>query len=105
MPGQPIVDSRSWAAKGMLVFLEAYRLLLSPWIGQSCRFEPTCSRYAREAIETHGASVGAYLGACRLLRCHPWCDAGYDPVASPDQRRQAFRAARQRLLTRFTKTQ
>ncbi len=69
----------------MLWFLEAYRLLLSAWIGQSCRFEPTCSRYTREAVETHGAAVGAYLGTRRLLRCHPWCKAGLDPVPSVDE--------------------
>lgn len=69
----------------MLMALEGYRLLLSPWIGSSCRFEPTCSRYAKGAIETHGAAAGAYLGASRLLRCHPWCEAGFDPVPTPHQ--------------------
>lgn len=86
----------------MLAAIEAYRLLLSPWIGQSCRFEPTCSRYAREAIETHGAAVGAYLGARRLLRCHPWCEAGHDPVPSREQRRDELDAARHRARSRIT---
>jgi putative membrane protein insertion efficiency factor len=57
-----------------------YRLMLSPWLGSACRFEPTCSAYALTALETHGASTGAYLSARRLLRCHPWCAGGCDPV-------------------------
>ena len=57
-----------------------YRLLLSPWLGSSCRFEPTCSAYALRALEAHGAAAGAYLSARRLLRCHPWCAGGCDPV-------------------------
>lgn len=60
--------------------LKAYRLLLSPWLGSQCRFEPTCSRYAIEAIEGHGAARGSYLAARRILRCHPWCAGGVDPV-------------------------
>lgn len=63
--------------------VKAYRLLLSPWLGSSCRFEPTCSAYALTALETHGAATGAYLSARRLLRCHPWCAGGCDPVPTP----------------------
>jgi hypothetical protein len=83
----------------MLWALEAYRLLLGPWIGQSCRFEPTCSRYAKEAIEQHGAAAGAYLATRRLLRCHPWCEAGHDPV--PDTETWPERSSRARALVRF----
>lgn len=61
-------------------FVKAYRLLLSPWLGNSCRFEPTCSVYAIEAYERHGAVVGSALTASRLLRCAPWCKGGHDPV-------------------------
>jgi uncharacterized protein len=86
----------------MLIAVDSYRLLLSPWIGQSCRFEPSCSRYTRDAIDTHGAAVGAYLGARRLLRCHPWCEAGHDPVPSRAQWRHAFEAAQRRLRSRLT---
>lgn len=86
----------------MLVVIDGYRLLLSPWIGQSCRFEPSCSRYTRDAIDTHGAAVGAYLGARRLLRCHPWCEAGHDPVPSRAQWTHEFEAARRRLRSRIT---
>ncbi len=60
--------------------IRLYRLLLSPWLGAACRFEPTCSAYAIEAIETHGSAKGSYLMTRRLLRCHPWCAGGADPV-------------------------
>ncbi len=67
--------------KAMLMGLvKAYRLLLSPWLGSSCRFEPTCSAYSLEALQLHGAMVGSYLTLARLGRCHPWCAAGTDPV-------------------------
>jgi len=57
-----------------------YRLLLSPWLGSSCRFEPTCSIYSIQALELHGAAVGSYLTFRRILRCQPWCAGGHDPV-------------------------
>ena len=57
-----------------------YRYFLSPWLGWSCRFTPTCSVYTIEAIETHGALKGVWLGIKRISRCHPWCQGGYDPV-------------------------
>lgn len=57
-----------------------YRFFLSPWLGSACRFEPTCSRYALEALERHGAARGSILTGYRLLRCHPWCAGGHDPV-------------------------
>ncbi len=64
----------------LIALVRGYRFFLSPWLGSSCRFEPTCSRYTLEALERHGALAGAYLGACRLGRCHPWCRGGLDPV-------------------------
>jgi putative membrane protein insertion efficiency factor len=64
----------------LIALLKAYRLLLSPWLGSACRFEPTCSRYAIEALERHGAAAGSYLTLRRLARCHPWCAGGCDPV-------------------------
>lgn len=67
----------------LVLLLRGYRLLLSPWLGSSCRFSPTCSAYAIEALERHGALVGSTLTAGRLLRCHPWCTPGDDPV--PDR--------------------
>jgi len=60
--------------------VRAYRLLISPWLGQSCRFQPTCSAYALEALERHGGLRGGWLTLRRLLRCHPWGGSGYDPV-------------------------
>ena len=64
----------------LLRLIALYRLVLSPWIGGQCRFAPTCSVYAEQAILMHGAAAGSYLGARRLLRCHPWCEGGWDPV-------------------------
>jgi putative membrane protein insertion efficiency factor len=60
--------------------VKAYRLLLSPWLGSACRFEPSCSVYALGALDQHGAARGSYLTLKRLARCHPWCDGGHDPV-------------------------
>lgn len=60
--------------------VRAYRLVLSPWIGHACRFQPTCSAYALEALDRHGALRGSWLAARRVARCHPWGAAGYDPV-------------------------
>jgi len=64
----------------LIWLVRGYRLLLSPWLGSSCRFEPTCSAYALQALQVHGAAAGSYLTATRLLRCHPWCQGGHDPV-------------------------
>ncbi len=66
--------------RGLILLVRGYRLLLSPWLGSSCRFEPTCSVYALEALQRHGAAAGSYLAGARVLRCHPWCDGGVDPV-------------------------
>ncbi|MEY2994675.1 MAG: putative rane protein insertion efficiency factor [Pseudomonadota bacterium] len=66
----------------LILLVKAYRLLLSPVLGSSCRFEPTCSQYALEALQKHGAGAGTYLAICRIGRCHPWCDGGHDPVPS-----------------------
>ena len=60
--------------------VRAYRFFLSPWLGSACRFTPTCSAYALEALQTHGPGAGSYLAARRLLRCHPGCAGGHDPV-------------------------
>lgn len=63
-----------------LLGIGAYQRLLSPLLGRSCRFEPTCSHYAAGAIERHGAMRGGMLAAGRLSRCHPLSAGGYDPV-------------------------
>ena len=68
--------------------IKGYRLLLSPWLGNSCRFEPTCSAHAMQALERHGAATGSYLMVARLARCQPWCQGGCDPV--PEQPPRLF---------------
>jgi len=63
-----------------LLLIRFYQRFLSPLMGSSCRFQPTCSHYTYEAIEKHGIGRGVWLGARRILRCHPWNPGGYDPV-------------------------
>lgn len=73
--------------KALLIgVVKGYRLLLSPWLGSSCRFEPTCSAYSLQALQTHGAAAGSYLTLARLVRCHPWCAGGHDPVPTEKPR-------------------
>lgn len=70
--------------------IKLYRYLISPLMANHCRFHPTCSCYAIEAVEKHGALKGSYLALRRLLRCHPFHSGGYDPVpASSDQQHPA----------------
>ena len=64
----------------LIGLIKAYRLLLSPWLGTSCRFTPTCSAYGLQALAMHGAAAGSYLTLKRIARCHPWCRGGHDPV-------------------------
>jgi hypothetical protein len=72
----------------LIGLVKGYRLLLSPWLGSSCRFEPTCSAYSLQALQTHGAAAGSYMTLARLARCHPWCAGGHDPV--PHQKPRLF---------------
>jgi putative membrane protein insertion efficiency factor len=71
--------------------IRVYQWTLAPVIGVNCRFAPSCSEYACEAIGRHGAFAGVYLGARRLLRCHPWGGAGFDPVPEESPLRAAAR--------------
>jgi putative membrane protein insertion efficiency factor len=76
------MSPRHWPRQALIGLVQGYRYLLKPWLGNACRFEPTCSQYALDALRAHGAAAGATLAAGRLLRCHPWCDGGHDPVPS-----------------------
>jgi hypothetical protein len=67
-------------ARVLLALVATYRYLLSPMLGRSCRFFPSCSEYAMEALERHGALRGTWLTVRRVARCHPWHPGGYDPV-------------------------
>jgi putative membrane protein insertion efficiency factor len=64
--------------------IRAYRLILSPYVGHGCRFQPTCSAYGLEALARHGAAKGGALTLHRICRCHPWGGHGYDPVPGAD---------------------
>lgn len=67
-------------AKPLIGLVRLYRLVLSPWLGSNCRYQPTCSSYAIEALQAHGVLRGGWLTIKRLGRCHPWGGSGYDPV-------------------------
>jgi hypothetical protein len=64
----------------LLKALETYKVFISPLLPNACRFYPTCSEYMAEAVEKYGAFFGVWIGVKRLLRCHPFCRGGYDPV-------------------------
>lgn len=69
------------AVRGLLLgLLKAYRYFISPWLGNRCRFHPSCSEYAAEALQKHGPWRGGWLAVRRLGRCHPFTSGGFDPV-------------------------
>ena len=70
----------SLARRAAIRVVRGYQLLLSPLLGNNCRFQPTCSQYCIEAIERHGVLRGGWLAIRRIGRCHPWGGSGYDPV-------------------------
>ncbi|MDD4644858.1 MAG: membrane protein insertion efficiency factor YidD [Bacteroidales bacterium] len=74
----------NWIGKAigwvMIKLVRFYQLAISPYLGRSCRYTPTCSQYFIEAVIKHGPLKGSYLGIRRILRCHPWGGHGYDPV-------------------------
>ena len=72
----------AWPLLGLVAL---YRIAVSPWLGVNCRFEPSCSAYAVEALRVHGAFRGTWLTARRIARCHPWGGSGYDPVPEKEQ--------------------
>jgi putative membrane protein insertion efficiency factor len=69
----------------LVTLIRAYQYLISPLFGPHCRFHPTCSHYALEAIERHGPLHGGYLAIRRVSRCHPWNEGGFDPVPTERQ--------------------
>ena len=71
---------RALPRQGLIGAVQGYRFFLKPWLGNACRFEPTCSAYALAALRQHGAAAGSYLATRRILRCHPGCVGGHDPV-------------------------
>lgn len=75
----------------MLGAIRGYQLVLSPWLGQRCRYTPTCSEYTAQAVERHGPLGGGWLGVRRLCRCHPWGGSGYDPVPGLETEHQPAR--------------
>jgi uncharacterized protein len=68
------------ATKALLAPIAVYRRVVAPWLPTRCRFEPSCSAYAAEAIAAHGPVAGSRLAMARIARCHPWHPGGYDPV-------------------------
>lgn len=86
---------RALPQQTLMTLVRGYRLLLKPWLGNACRFEPTCSAYALQALQQHGALRGSALTGWRILRCHPYCNGGCDPV--PD----TFPNPAAGLFTRF----
>lgn len=77
--------------KILIALIRAYRYLVSPLLGNNCRFHPSCSHYAQEAVAEHGAAKGLWLAARRIGRCHPWHEGGNDPVP-PSAGRRARKA-------------
>lgn len=74
------------AQQTVLIWLiKAYRVAISPWFGAKCRFHPTCSQYAIDAISEHGMIKGCWLSGKRILKCHPFSEGGFDPVPSANK--------------------
>ncbi len=81
-------------ARLLMLLVQLYRLVISPLLGPSCRYLPTCSEYALEALARHGALRGSRLALGRILRCHPWGGHGYDPVPEPGPLHHSIRQDR-----------
>lgn len=68
------------AGRVIILIVRFYQAAISPWLGRSCRFEPSCSSYMTEAVREWGAVKGGWMGIKRVARCHPWGGSGFDPV-------------------------
>ena len=80
---------RGWLGKMVIALIRTYQFMLSPLMGQRCRFYPSCSQYAIEAVQTHGPFKGAWLALRRILRCHPLHPGGVDPVPPAKNHQQS----------------
>ena len=89
-PAAPPAGLRTLPRTVLKALVRGYQVLLSPWLGASCRFEPTCSAYALAALDAHGAAAGTYLALARLARCQPFCTGGCDPVPAAPPRLFSF---------------
>jgi putative membrane protein insertion efficiency factor len=76
----PVHGLAHWVTRGLVFLIRGYQLVVSPVLPGACRFHPSCSQYARGAIEKHGPVRGLLLSIRRIGRCHPWGGSGYDPV-------------------------
>ena len=95
MSEQPNVHG-SPVQRSLLRLIGLYRRAVSPLLPPACRFHPSCSEYASEAIATHGVSRGIALAAGRIAHCHPWCEGGLDPVPARERRAHAHTAMKGR---------
>ena len=86
----------------LLVSIRLYQLSLRPWLGHQCRFYPTCSDYAAQAIQAHGSLRGGLMALRRLLRCHPWHAGGLDPVPNSLGTATSFRDLREKSVDRLS---
>lgn len=78
--GEPVAPLLQWPRRLVMLLIRGYQRFISPALPASCRFSPSCSQYSLEAIERYGVVRGGWLGARRLLRCHPFNPGGFDPV-------------------------
>lgn len=78
----------NWVSWLLHALVRGYQLLLRPLFPAACRYEPSCSHYALDALRRHGAIIGSWLAVRRIVRCHPWSDGGYDPVPAPNRVRR-----------------
>jgi putative membrane protein insertion efficiency factor len=85
-----------WAETVVVTLVQGYRLFFKAWVGNVCRYEPSCSSYMLQAVQQHGAGHGVRLGVWRIMRCNPWCRGGCDPVPERDPA-----SARIKLFTRL----
>ena len=86
----------------LLVSIRLYQLSLRPWLGHHCRFYPTCSDYAAQAIQAHGSLRGGFMALRRVLRCHPWHAGGLDPVPNNPGTATSFRDLREESVDRLS---